>query len=175
MRLPYPRPEDHPEPLKEVPPLNLFRAFGNAPAYTGGLIDLGLVGLGKLVLTPRQRELLILDTATSTGSAYVTQAHVPFGQAVGITGEQASFIRQREPLPGPFLPEEAALLAVGRELLQSATCTGEAIQRAHLLCGARAVTETLILVGYYRLVCGFANALDVEPDGKSTHMLPYAS
>lgn len=175
VRLPYPRPEDLPEPLKQVPPLNLFRAFGNAPAYAGGLISLGLAGLGRLHLTPRQRELLILDTATSTASAYVTQAHIPLGQAAGITSEQALLIRQRKPLPGPFPPQEAALLAAGRELLQGATCTGGTIRRAYQLCGAQVVTETLVLVGYYRLVCGLANALAVEPDGQSRQMLPYVS
>lgn len=180
MIIPYPEPDDLPEEtvaaLGRLPSLNIIRAFGAAPTYTPGLIDMAIAGLGKLSLTERQRELLIVETASHIKARLVFEDHQPICKAVGVTTDEMETLWRRDPFPASLDAAEGALLDVARELLTTGTCGRVLVETLQAMCGARATAECLIIVGFYRMIGGFANALAIEPDAHTRveqEILPY--
>jgi len=64
------------ETLANLPPLNVFRMLGHAPASFRPFLELGGSILGNQDFDARLREIAILRVATVTGAGYEWAQHV---------------------------------------------------------------------------------------------------
>ena len=95
-RLPYPDPDQAPEPVRDalagLPPLNIFRMLAHAETALRPFLRFGAAILGRLELDPRLRELAILQVAASTEARYEWVQHVEIGREVGLTDAQIAAV-----------------------------------------------------------------------------------
>ncbi|MGK5626939.1 carboxymuconolactone decarboxylase family protein [Streptomyces sp. URMC 123] len=172
-RIPYP--ETPSDALTRLPaPLNIFRMLSHAPALTGPAIDLALALLGTTSLSPRTREMVIMTVAARSGCAYQAAQHAPMAAAVGVTPAQLTAIAEQRPAAGLFDESEAAALTATAELLASRTLRAGTVASLRRHYGEREIVELTLLVGYYVMVAGVMNALDVDLDPSGEHFVTLA-
>lgn len=174
-RIPYPaRPAT---PLDRLPaPLNAFRMLSHAEALTGPAIDLGLALLGSTALTPQLREMVILAVAARTGCHYEILQHTPIALDAGVTPVQLATLTALRPChPPQFTDAEAAALSAAAELTTNRTLAPPALSALQRHYTNREIVELTVTVGYYAMLAGLMNGLDVDLDPAGEHFLPLAN
>ena len=146
-----------------VPPLVLFRTLAvNERVYqrfrAGGLLDRGL-------LTLRQREIVIDRTCALNRCEYEWGIHVAiFAAKVKFTPRQI----EATVLGGDagWSKDEQALLDVCQELDANRTISDHLWARLCANFGSEQILEIIALIGFYRTVSLYANALELplEPN-----------
>ncbi|WP_214108328.1 carboxymuconolactone decarboxylase family protein [Acrocarpospora catenulata] len=116
-------------------------------------VGLALQALGAAVrfgadLTPRIREIAILQTAHATGSTFEWWAHERVGRAAGLTGPELTALSLGA-FHSPDPAENAAATFVAT-LLTSATVTDAEFAAASQVLTDRQLIDLTVLVGYYR-------------------------
>jgi 4-carboxymuconolactone decarboxylase len=178
-RLPYPE-------LASLPPaaaaavdmfpvrLNVMRAACHAPTLLPPFMSMAKALWGELLLAPRRRELLVLLVAQHTGCTYEAAQHTPAALAAGLSDAE---LRRLAADGGDGWPDpaEAQLLQAGRELLDGCTLAADTVQRLREHVSDREIVEVVLLIGYYRMVAGLLNALEVEIDAAGDQLLTAAS
>ncbi|MFE9363228.1 carboxymuconolactone decarboxylase family protein [Streptomyces sp. NPDC006978] len=171
--IPYPPSPQADANLEELPiPLNLFRMLNHAPPLTEPAVLLGKSILVSTTLSPRLREMAILTVASHTGCLYEHSQHTPVARAVGVTGDQMDVLASGEITESLFTEQQRTALTAVTELL-----TGHTLEPATLKClqeqfSNQEIVELIALTGYYSMLAGLANGLDVDVDPAGDLLTP---
>src|SRR3954449_13584241 len=87
-------PEDVPEALDALPPLNIFRTLAHAETAFRPFLRFGGAVLGRMQLDPLVRELAILTVAHEAEAEYEWIQHVAIAKQVGATDEQIAAVAE---------------------------------------------------------------------------------
>ena len=120
----------------------------------------------------RIQELAILITARAMDCPYIWNAHAPAARQAGLNGALIDAIRERQPLP-QTAPDEAAIIAYGREFFATHSVSSDTFQTALDQFGAQHLVELTQLMGHYTQTAFFLNAFAVElPANRTEAVLP---
>lgn len=162
-RIPYPDTQD--PALNLLPaPLNIFRMVGHAAPLLRPLAELGMTNLRTGTLSPRLRELIILTVASVCRCQYVRAQHETIALDAGMTSFELSTIADNARTPATLAESEASAVAATVELLRDHTWSDRtvAILRQHY--DHRQIVELTITTGYYAMLSGIMNGLDIDID-----------
>jgi AhpD family alkylhydroperoxidase len=144
-------------------PLNVFGTLAHRPALMSRVNALGGYFVTRGLLDFRTRELAILRTAGTSGSAYELYHHRAAGRRSGLTAEEIAAAED----PGSSFAWSAAdraLLDVVDELLADRTVSDERWAALTAVFDDDRCLEILMLCGFYAMLAGMLNGLQVEPD-----------
>jgi AhpD family alkylhydroperoxidase len=174
-RIPYVDPATAPEPVREqlarLPvQLNVFKMLAHAETALPHLLRLGTAILGRLDLSPRLRELVILRVAKLSSCVYEWTQHVPIGLACGVTAEQIAAIEKGD-LDAPCLDAtERVVLRFTDEAVRDVQVSAATFAAAGERFDHRVLVELLITVGFYMMLARVleSTAVDVDPPAGTT-------
>lgn len=120
----------------------------------------------------RIQELAILLTARAMDCPYIWNAHAPAARQAGLNEALIDAIRDRQALP-EMAPDEAAIVAYGREFFETHTVSSSVFQAALEHFGPQHLVELTQLMGHYTQTAFFLNAFAVElPEDRTEQVLP---
>jgi alkylhydroperoxidase family enzyme len=167
MRPHIPLPEDDDldpetrELLSILPPFNVFRMLGNAPASIKEFLDMGASILMRSEFDARKREIAILRVANATRASYVWHHHVAIGKTTGITDDEIEKIACDGPVTS--LDEEGNLLCrVAEEISLDVRLSDDALAQIVERYGNRGATELILCCCWFNLVARFAESTRVQ-------------
>jgi 4-carboxymuconolactone decarboxylase len=168
-RLPYPDPDQAPEPVREalagLPPLNIFRMLAHAETALRPFLRFGGTILGRLELDPRLRELAILQVAASTEARYEWVQHVEIGREVGLTDAQIAAVELGDAAGLEALGEvERAVVAFTAEVVATPRVSDETFDAVRRHLNPREIVELLLTVGNYLMLARVMTTLELELD-----------
>lgn len=146
---------------KDGRPLNIFATLAQHPRLLKRFNVLGGMFLAHGRLPARERELVVLRVAWRCQSVYEWGQHVVIGRKAGITDEELAALT-RPVSEGGWSPADATLLTFTDELLDRVDVSDEVWQAAAERLSDDQLIELTMLVGFYRMVAGFLNAVRVE-------------
>jgi AhpD family alkylhydroperoxidase len=116
------------------------------------------------VFSPRERELLIIRTASLCGCAYELDHHLKLGSDAGLTDrELAALTGQR---PGAWTRRERLLVAAADQLHAGHSLDEDTWCELTTFMTAEQMIELPMLVGHYTLLAGTLSALRVPLDSE---------
>ncbi len=122
-----------------------------------------LDGLLNGVLSPRDRELLVLRTAWNCRSEYEWGQHVVVGRKVGLTDEEIRRVREGPEAAG-WRPADALLLRAADELHHDFAISDATWAELVDRYDEQQLIELPMVVGHYQLVAMALKSLRVQPD-----------
>lgn len=154
-------PEDIRARLAELPPLNVFRMFANAPASFHQLLAFAFSILFESELDPRKREMAILRVAQATGSKYEWTQHVALARGTGVSEREIAVIGSEGTVTN--LDEEGNLLCrVADEISRDVRLSDEALAAILDRYGTRQATELILCCAYFNMLSRFLESARVE-------------
>lgn len=165
-RLSKPKEEEHQlpsaKPVDET--LNVFTTVARHPALYRTWLPFCVQLLRHSVFPPRERELLIIRTASLCGCAYELDHHLRIGSNVGLTdGDLAALTGQAT---GAWTPREQLLVTAAEELHASHTISEDTWRGLSALLTTEQLVELPMLVGHYTLLAGTLRSLRVPLEGR---------
>lgn len=137
-----------------------FGVMLHHPPLGAPLQELGTSIRYRTGLPDRTREIGILAVAAATGSTFERHAHEQVGRSVGLTDDElAALAAQRFTSTDPA--EQAAYDLCRRLLAGDPVVGDEAYDDLAGVLGQAAITELVVLVGYYRLLADLMHVHDV--------------
>ena len=147
--------------------LNVFTALLNSPDAAEAAGNLGAYLRYRSPLDPGSREIAILTVARELDVAYEWAHHEPVGREVGVRDEVIESIRSgRAPMGLPA--KEGVFAQAAKELVRNRKLTDRTYQAVEHLIGPAQTIDLIVLVGYYSLLAGVINTLDIELDEGTT-------
>lgn len=127
----------------------------------------------KSGLDPKLVELAILVTAREFDSEYVWTAHEPQGLKAGLSEETVDAVKHRKSTAG-LAEKDAAIIDLGREVLEKHHVSSVTYARAQGLFGSQAVVNFAALVGDYAATTILLNTFDqhIRPTDKPLLPIP---
>lgn len=156
---------DDSEPLRGVEERggrinNLYRCLANSPVLLKAWTDFAW-SLRADCDTPRTlRELLILRAAQLTGSEYLWDDHVRFGQDVGLTNAQIDALSSWRD-SDVFDARERVALELAEQLVKTGRVSDQALAELEASFSPDQVVELVLTVGFYAMVPRVLDALRV--------------
>jgi alkylhydroperoxidase family enzyme len=144
--------------------LNIFRALAHAETCALPVMRLGNAILHRQTLSERHRELLILQVAQIEGGAYEWRQHVPIAEGVGVSKAQITAIEAGRYGSDQFDAAEAALLALGKALIEDVRVADDIFNAARQHFGDREIVEIVLTVGFYMMMARLTEAIEVDLD-----------
>jgi alkylhydroperoxidase family enzyme len=163
-----------PKPTEAVPPpLNIFRTLAHNRDLYKGFLGLGSHLLAGGVIPVREREIVILRTGWRCGSEYEFGQHTTIGVDAGLTAVEVAALADVG--DGGFSDADADLVAMVDDLCTDNAVSEPTWQRLAGRWSEPQLLELVVLCGYYRLVSGLLNSVEVAlepttpgwPDGAS--------
>jgi 4-carboxymuconolactone decarboxylase len=142
-------------------PLNIFTTLVREPELMRRVNGLGGYFFVTGSIAVRERELVILRTASYANCIYEIAQHRWIAAKAGLSAAQIEAALDPA-VDHPWSEADAALLAFTDVLLATDTVSDEAW--AAVPGGDTVRLELLVLVGYYRLLAGVLNGIGVEVD-----------
>jgi len=163
--IPFPKDDDLDPEIRELlsilPPLNLFRMLGNAPASIKEFLDMGASILMRSEFDARKREIAILRVAHASNAPYVWHHHVEIGKTTGITDEEIDKIACDGPVTS--LDEEENLLCrVAEEISRDVRLSDDALAQIVERYGNRGATELILCCCWFCLAARFTESTRVQ-------------
>jgi len=163
--IPFPKDDDLDLETKEIlsllPPLNLFRMLGNAPASIKEFLDMGGSILMRSEFDARKREIAILRVAHVTKAPYVWHHHVAIGRTTGVTDQEIEKIACEGPVQA--LDEEGNLLCrVAEEISLDVRLSDDALAQIVERYSNRGATELILCCCWFNLVARFTESTRVR-------------
>lgn len=164
-RLPYPDPKDLPpaarELLASLPPLNVFRMMAGAGASFAPFMQFISAYLNEGVLNAELRELVILRVGHLCGSAYEVHQHERVARTIGMSEVRINAVKGS--LPSAHLSEkENQILAFVDEQVEQVKVSTATFDATKAYLTDTEMTELVIVIGTYLMVCRFLETLDLE-------------
>jgi alkylhydroperoxidase family enzyme len=153
------------EPAKVLrdPPLNIFTTLVRHPKLYRRAMALGSQFMFEGLLTPRQREVVILRVAGRTCAEYEYGQHVEIGQGSGLSLAEIESLVSDE--LAPSIDEvERALVAMVDDLCAEDCVSDSTWAALATHFDDRQIMEAIVLAGYYRLLAGLLNSCGVQLD-----------
>lgn len=172
-RIPYPETLD--PTLNLLPaPLNVFRMVSHAGPLLSPFAGLGMSNLQTSTLSPRLRELVILLVARECRCEYVRVQHVPIALDAGVTPAELTAIAGGSTVGGSTVggstdpmtgcESEQAALSAALEMFTEHTWSGSTVILLQKHFTDRQIVELATTVGYYTMLSGIVNGLDIDVD-----------
>jgi 4-carboxymuconolactone decarboxylase len=143
---------------EDVP--NLFSTVARHPALYRSWMPFCMQLLTQSVFSPRERELLIIRTASLCGSAYELEHHVRRSADVGLNGDDVAALTGQARLHD-WTPRERLLVAAADELHANHEITEATWRGLSALLTTEQLIELTMLVGHYILLAGTLRSLGV--------------
>jgi alkylhydroperoxidase family enzyme len=151
--------------LEESPDLSLLGVLAQAQGTFTPWIGFATALLSALELSPRLRELAILQVALlDRGGDYEWSQHAPLALAAGASAAQLQALQRGERSTSAFNDEEAMVLRFTREVVCDGCASAEARARLLELLGNRQVVELLQVIGQYMMVARIAATAGLRPE-----------
>ncbi|MCW2529702.1 MAG: hypothetical protein JWM76_4562 [Pseudonocardiales bacterium] len=144
-------------------PLNVFKTLAHRPEMLRRMNALGGYFFVHTTINARDRELVILRVAARTHSSYETAQHEVIAARCGLEPAEIAAALDRDPAY-TWPPPDGALLQFVDELLATDSVSDSAWASVSDRFTEVERGELLLLVGYYRLLAGFLNGVQVEID-----------
>jgi 4-carboxymuconolactone decarboxylase len=143
-------------------PQAIFRTLAHHPELLRRTNALGGLFMRSKLVAPRDREIVIVRTAWRTGSAYEFAQHRVIAERAGLSAEEVAALAGGA--PATWSTRDQVLIDLVDDL-----CDGDSVEPATwdaliAVHEVDAALELLILVGFYRLLAGYLNAVGVVPD-----------
>jgi len=167
-RLPYATPAQLAELIRQsglpqnTPKTNAFRMLAHAPAIGASTLRLVLALLTETDLEPRLRELVILRVAQRCDGRYAWVQHASIAAIVGVSDAQIAVLERGETPNALFADRERTAFAFADEVLDTCCATDDTFAAVREIFSPSEVLELLLLIGYFRMICGVMNTLHVE-------------
>lgn len=143
-----------------VEPIGLFRTLAHSPKMLAKLRASSM--LGKVSLTLRQREVLILRTTARCHAEYEWGVHVNFfAEKAGFSRLEVSAISFAGSGESGLVEEESILLQLVDELAVGATVTDPTYSTLEKHFSAEQILEMIMLIGMYHTVSFLCNGLAI--------------
>lgn len=143
-------------------PANIFRTMVHNPKLMKRLNVLGGYFVAHGLLTPRGRELVVMRTAARAGCDYEFGRHTLIVEREGIlTDGEVARVASGD-IDGEWSSEEAQLLRLADEISADDRASDELTRQLAERYGQDELIELLLLVGFYRMLAGYLNTLDVN-------------
>ena len=145
-----------PSSMSEVPELVI--TLLRHPDLYQRITDLAVQLLGRGVLTPRDRELVVLRVGWLCQAPYEWGEHVRIAKQVGLTSEEIERVTQGSSAPG-WTKHEAAILHAAEELHETAMISDGTWEDLSEELDDQQLIELPVLIGQFTLVAYLQNAL----------------
>ena len=143
--------------------LNLYKVAAHNPKVFLNLIRLGNSVIGRMELSPRLREIVILRVANLTGSEYEWAQHTPVALQVRVIQKQIDAIPDWKN-SSEFNNEERAVLQYTDEVAQKVKVTDRTFNMLKSYFNEQTIVEMTITIGYYGMLARLLVPLQVEVD-----------
>jgi alkylhydroperoxidase family enzyme len=169
-RLPYATPAQFADLVRQcglpehTPQTNAFFMLAHTPAVGARLLQMVFALLTQTDLDPRVRELVILRVAERCHGTYAWGQHVVIARAVGVSDAHIAALEQGEAPVDLFDDQERTAFDFADGVLDASRCADDTFSAVHQIFSPRQVVELLLLIGYFRMICGLMTTLDVEAE-----------
>lgn len=165
-RIPYPDLDALPDEVRSFagrirPMLNIYRMLPHAETSLYGFMKLGNALLFKAALDPVLRELVILRVGYLSGADYEVHQHLVVARHVGVPGEKIAGVEVGPDAPA-FSDLERAVLRFTDEVVRDVKASDAAYDAVAAALSHRELSELLLTIGFYMMVCRFLENLEVE-------------
>jgi len=143
---------------------NLLSTVVRHPALFRTWLPFCMQLLVHSVFPLRERELVIIRTAYSCGSAYELEHHFKLGAEVGLSDHDLASVTGEG--SEAWTPREQLLVAATDELLANHTISDATWRDLSALLTTEQLVELPMLVGHYILLAGMLRSLGVPLDGE---------
>ncbi len=150
-------------PKGQVP--NFHRVMLNSPLLYGPRADLGDYINKKTVISPRERELLILRTAALLDAEYVFVHHSHKAKKAGLSEAEIARVRVGSTAHG-WSDEDALILRAAEDLRREAFITDDVWAELSETQSRKELVEIVYTVGVYSMNSLAVNTLGVELEAK---------
>lgn len=147
-----------------VEPLELFRTIVRHERLSERMRGLGAALLGRALVPPRVREILVLRTCARCGAEYEWGVHVTaFAASVGLDDAVVRATFERSPATAARATDDDAILfRLADELHDTAAVSDATWGLLAARFGDAELLEMMAIVGFYHLVSFVANGAAVE-------------
>jgi alkylhydroperoxidase family enzyme len=146
-------------PDGDEPSLNIFRTLQHNPDLFKAFARFGAHFLRDGLLPAREREIVILRTGWRAGSEYEFGQHTILGKAAGLTDDEVA--RLADSGAGEWAGRDGVLVAMVDELCDDNAVSAKTWDALTSVWDVPTVMELLLLAGFYRLVSGYLNSVQV--------------
>ncbi|MFF3919809.1 carboxymuconolactone decarboxylase family protein [Streptomyces sp. NPDC001852] len=165
-RLTYPDRQEFPKELREfldqLPQHAAFDMLSHSQATVEIFLRQGQAQFTQLTLSPRDRELTILTTASATDCAYEFTQHVPISASVGVSDAVRDAIKRKD-FNAPELPgDDRAIIRFVAAVIAAPTVSDEIFSAAKERLTPREILEIMQVTGFYWSFGRVCTVLDVE-------------
>ena len=119
----------------------------------------------------RHYEVAILVTARELNHQFEWAAHEPAALAAGVEPAIIDIIKNRKPLAG-LQPKDAALIQLGREVLNRQSARSATLAEALTLFGRQDLVDAVSVMGHYAGIAILLNAFDQQLAPGQKPLLP---
>lgn len=141
-------------------PIGLFRTVAHSPKMLAKLRASSM--LGKVSLTLRQREILILRTTARCQAEYEWGVHVNFfAEKAGFSRQEVSSVSFSVSSGSGLVEEESILLQLVDELAVDCTLSDNTYACLEQRFSAEQILEMIMLVGMYHTVSFLCNGMAI--------------
>lgn len=146
--------------LPDGSPLNIFFTLAHHPRLLKRVNLLaGAFHCGRL--EPADREVVILRVAATCGTSYVFDKHAAIAMRFGLAHADVDILR-RGATPSQWRGHQRALLDFTDSVLHQEAVEDSVWSRVSFHESPDAMIELTTLIGFYRMICGFANVMRLE-------------
>lgn len=165
-RIPYPDLDALPEDVRSFvgrihPMLNIYRMLPHAETSVYGFMKFGNALLFKAALDPILRELVILRVGYLSEAQYEIHQHLHVARHVGVSDEKIEAVATA-PDAAVFTELERAVLRFTDEVVHDVKASDEAYEAVAAHLPPRELSELVMTIGFYMLVCRFLENFEVE-------------
>ena len=165
-RIPYPDLDALPEEVRNFvdridPMLNIYRMLPHAETAVYGFMKFGNALLFKSSLDPVLRELVILRVGHLSNAPYEIHQHLRVARHCGVPAEKIEATKEG-PDAEVFSDLERSVLRFTDEVVRDVKASDAAYEAVAAQVTHRALSELLMTIGFYMLVCRFLENLEVE-------------
>jgi 4-carboxymuconolactone decarboxylase len=147
---------------KNTPQSNAFRMFAHAPSVGAATLRLVLALLTETTLDPKLRELVILRVSQRCEGEYAWVQHAAIAKTVGVSDAQIAALERGEIALDLFAVRERVTFAFADKLVDRAFVTEDTFAAMQRMFSPRELLELLLLIGYFRMICGVMTTMGVE-------------
>ncbi len=168
-RIPYYDPDSAPaelsDALEKLPAkLNVFRMLANADTLFPSWARLGGAILGRMKLSPKLRELVILRVARISDCDYEWTQHVPIALGAGMTDAQVAALETGRDDDPCFDETERLVLRATDESTRDVRLPQATFDALLARFDRREIVEILMTAGFYRALATVLESTGVDPD-----------
>ena len=143
--------------------LHVYRMVMHSPGIAPAFLGISDALRHANSLPPTWRELAILRVGNRYGAAYELHHHERMARASGLSEQAIGAARvgaDTQALPDA----ERQTLSLTDELLDQHGLSPASRSQALTWLSVNQLTDLVLLVGFYQLVCNFLNTFEVEPE-----------